>query len=52
MTKQPFRQVFAALLGHANRERKFVAAQQRFVNGVLQPINDILTVPVPETQAP
>ncbi len=46
MTRQPFRQVFAALLGHANRERKFVAAQQRFVNGVLQPINDILTVAI------
>ena len=46
MTRQPFRQVFAALLGHANRERKFVAAQQRFVNGVLQPINDILTAAI------
>jgi AcrR family transcriptional regulator len=46
MTRQPFRQVFAALLGHANRERRFVAAQQRFVNGVLQPINDILTVAI------
>jgi AcrR family transcriptional regulator len=43
MTRHPFRQIFAALLGHANREPKFVAAQQRFVNGVLQPINDILT---------
>lgn len=43
MTRHPFRQIFAALLGHANLDRSFVAAQQRFVNGVLQPINDILT---------
>ena len=43
MTRRPFRQVFAALLSQANRDRKFVAAQQRFVNGVLQPITDILT---------
>ena len=43
MTRRPFRQVFAALLSHANRDRTFVAAQQRFVNGVLQPITDILT---------
>jgi AcrR family transcriptional regulator len=43
MTRRPFRQVFAALLGHANHDRTFVAAQQRFVNGVLQPITDVLT---------
>lgn len=43
MTRRPFRQVFAALLTHANRDRTFVAAQQRFVNGVLQPITDVLT---------
>lgn len=43
MARRPFRQVFAALLSHANRDRTFVAAQQRFVNGVLQPITDILT---------
>lgn len=43
MTRKPFRQVFAALLGHANQDPKFVTAQQRFVNGVLQPIHDILT---------
>jgi AcrR family transcriptional regulator len=43
MTRRPFRQVFAALLSHANRDRTFVAAQRRFVNGVLQPITDILT---------
>ncbi len=43
MTKRPFRQVFAALLSHANQDQTFVAAQQRFVNGVLQPINDALT---------
>ncbi len=43
MTRKPFRQVFAALLGYANQESQFVTAQQRFVNGVLQPIHDILT---------
>ncbi len=43
MTKRPFRQVFAALLSHANRDRTFVAAQRRFVNGVLEPITDVLT---------
>lgn len=42
MTRHPFRQVFAALLDHANRDRTFVAAQKRFINGVLQPIADIL----------
>ena len=43
MTRRPFRQVFAALLGHADQDPTFVAAQQRFVNGVLRPINDALT---------
>ncbi len=43
MTKKQFRQVFAALLGHANQDPQFVTAQRRFVNGVLQPIHDILT---------
>ena len=43
MTRHPFRQIFAALLDHANQDRTFLAAQQRFVNGVLQPISDILT---------
>ena len=43
MTKQPFRTLFATLLDHANRDLAFVAAQHSFVNGVLQPIRDILT---------
>lgn len=43
VTRHPFRQIFAALLGYANQDRTFVAAQQRFVTGVLQPITDILT---------
>ncbi len=43
MTKRPFRIVFAALLDHANRQREAVAAQRRFVDGVVQPIHDILT---------
>ena len=42
MTKNPFRLVFTALLDHANRDEGFVAAQRRFVSGVLQPIHDIL----------
>lgn len=46
MTRHPFRQVFAALLDHANRDRAFVAAQRRFINGVLQPITDVLTAAV------
>lgn len=52
MTRHPFRQIFAALLGHANQDRSFVAAQQRFVNGVLQPINDILTAAVNREDLP
>ena len=43
ITTQPFRALFATLLDHANRDRAFVAAQRRFVKGVLQPIRDILT---------
>ena len=42
MTKRPFRLVFTALLDHANRDGGLVAAQRRFVNGVLQPIQDVL----------
>ena len=43
MRKKPFRLVFAALLDHANRDQNLVAAQRRFVNGVLQPIQDVIT---------
>ena len=43
MRKKPFRFVFTALLDHANRDQKLVAAQRRFVDGVLQPIRDIIT---------
>ena len=46
MTKQPFRALFATLLDHANRDPAFVAAQRRFVNGVLQPIRDVLTAAI------
>jgi hypothetical protein len=42
MIKQPFRAIFATLLDHANRDRTFVAAQRRFVSGILQPIRGIL----------
>jgi AcrR family transcriptional regulator len=43
MRKKPFRFVFTALLDHANRDQKLVPAQRRFVNGVLQPMRDIIT---------
>lgn len=43
MTRHPFRQIFAALLDHANRDRAFITAQRRFIDGVLQPITDVLT---------
>ena len=46
MIKRPFRQVFAALLSLANQDQAFVAAQQRFVNGVLQPLEDALAAAV------
>ncbi|MBT8213284.1 MAG: TetR/AcrR family transcriptional regulator, partial [Acidimicrobiia bacterium] len=52
MTKRPFRQVFAALLGHANQDETFVAAQQRFVNGVLQPIEGALAAAVTRGDLP
>ena len=43
MNRRPFRQIFTALLDLANQDQTLGAAQQRFVNGVLQPINDVLT---------
>ncbi len=46
MTKKPFRLIFTALLDHANGDRDLVAAQRRFVNGVLEPLQDILTAAV------
>ncbi len=52
MTRRPFRQVFSALLGHANQDQSFVAAQQRFVNGVLQPVSDALIAAVDREDLP
>ena len=43
MRRNPFRFVFTALLDHANRDRNLVPAQRRFVNGILQPIQDVIT---------
>ncbi len=43
LTDQPVLIWFATLLDHANRDETFAAAQQRFINGILQPISDILT---------
>ena len=52
MTKQPFRALFATLLDHANRDKAFVAPQRRFVNGVLQPIREILTAAIQRGDLP
>ncbi len=52
MTKKPFRLVFTALLDHANRDEGLVAAQRRFVNGVLQPIHDILAAAIQRGDLP
>ena len=46
MVKKAFRPIFAALLDYANKDRAFVAAQQRFVSGVLQQVRDVLTAAV------
>jgi len=46
MVTHPFRRIFAALLGQADLDDAFVAAQRRFVNGVLHPITDVLTAAV------
>ncbi len=46
MQKNPFRLVFTALLDQANRDEGALAAQRRFVNGVLQPIEDVLSAAV------
>ena len=52
MTRHPFREIFAALLDHANRDRTFVAAQRRFVNGVLLPIRNVLTAAIDRGDLP
>lgn len=52
VTQHPFLQIFAALLSHADLNESFVVAQQRFVNGVLRPINDIVTAAVDREDLP
>ena len=52
ITKQPFRALFATLLDHANRDRAFVAAQRRLVDGVLQPIREILAAAIQRGDLP
>ncbi len=42
LANRPFLVWFATLLDHANRDRTFATAQRRFVNGVLQPVTDVL----------
>ena len=42
LDRRPFRDVFAALLEHANRSREIVPAQRRFVDGVLAPIREVI----------
>ena len=46
MERNPFRLVFTALLDHANRDEGLLAAQRRFVDGVLQPVRDVLSAGV------
>ena len=52
MTKNPFRLVFTALLDHANRDQVLVAAQRRFANGILRPIQDIIAAAVQRGDLP
>jgi len=46
MEKNPFRLIFTALLDQANQDERDLAAQRRFVDGVLQPIEDVLSAAV------
>ena len=52
MEKNPFRLVFTALLDQANQDEGALAAQRRFVNGVLQPIRDILAAAIQRGDLP
>ena len=52
MTKKPFWLVFTALLDHANRDGGLVAAQRRFVNGILQPIRHVLAAAIQRGDLP
>lgn len=42
LDRRPIRAIFSALLEHADRSRKLVPAQRRFVAGVLAPIREII----------
>lgn len=42
LDRRPFRDVFAALLEHANRSQEIVPAQRRFVEGVLAPTREVI----------
>ena len=46
LDRRPFRDVFAALLEHANRSREIVPAQRRFVEGVLAPTRAVIEAAV------
>ena len=46
MERRPFRRVFTAILDHANQDEEVVAAQRRFVNGVLRPIHEVLSAAI------
>lgn len=52
MAKHPFREIFGALLGLASQDPTYIGAQQRFVNGVLQPIVDVLTAAIERGDVP
>ena len=42
LDRRPFRDIFAALLEHANRSREIVPAQRRAVEGVLAPTREVI----------
>ncbi len=50
LDRRPFRDIFAALLEHANRSSEIVPVQRRFVDGVVAPVREIVTVAIDSEQ--
>ena len=42
LTKRKVRPIFAALVEYANKDKAFVAAQRKFVEGLVQPTLEVL----------
>jgi AcrR family transcriptional regulator len=42
LDRRPFRDIFAALLEHANRSSEIIPVQRRFVSGVVAPLHQIV----------